>query len=56
MGVLIILMALYLSGQEDRGIFEIMIDVGTLLSMPISIPLLWGMFIRRTHLFRHGVF
>jgi len=48
MGVLIILMALYLSGQEDRGIFEIMIDVGTLLSMPISIPLLWGMFIRRT--------
>jgi len=25
-----------------------MIDVGTLLSMPISIPLLWGMFIRRT--------
>ena len=48
MGILIILMALYLSGQEDRGIFEIMIDVGTLLSMPISIPLLWGMFIRRT--------
>ena len=48
MGALIILMALYLSGQEDRGIFEIMIDVGTLLSMPISIPLLWGMFIRRT--------
>ena len=48
MGVLIILLALYLSGQEDRGIFEIMIDVGTLLSMPISIPLLWGMFIRRT--------
>lgn len=48
MGVLIILMALYLAGQEGRGIFEIMIDVGTLLSMPISIPLLWGMFIRRT--------
>jgi len=50
MGVLIILMALYLSSLpgNDRGIFEIMIDVGTLLSMPISIPLLWGMFIRRT--------
>jgi len=49
MGILVVLMALYFAQQGGgRGIFEIMIQVGTLLSMPITIPLLWGMFIRRT--------
>ncbi|MBU2979921.1 hypothetical protein [Alteromonas sp. C1M14] len=48
MGVFIILLAMYFAGQEGIGIFEVMISVGTLLSTPITIPLLWGLFIRRT--------
>ncbi len=48
MGFLIVLLSLYFAQQDGTGIFEIMIKVGTLLSMPITIPLLWGMFIRRT--------
>jgi len=45
---LIVLLALYFAQQDGSGIFEIMLQVGTLLSMPITIPLLLGMFIRQT--------
>lgn len=48
MGILIILLALYFAQQDGKGIFEIMIQVGTLLSTPITIPLLLGLFFRRT--------
>lgn len=48
MGFLVVLLALYFAHQDGSGIFEIMLKVGTLLLMPITIPLLWGMFIRRT--------
>ena len=48
MGILVVLLALYFAQQDGKGIFEIMISVGTLLLMPITIPLLWGMFIRKT--------
>jgi len=48
MGILVVLLALYFAQQDGSGIFEIMIRVGTLLLMPITIPLLLGMFIRRT--------
>ncbi|WP_274620387.1 sodium:solute symporter family transporter [Colwellia maritima] len=48
MGFMIVLLALYFAQQDGSGIFEIMLQVGTLLSMPITIPLLLGMFIRHT--------
>jgi len=48
MGVFIILLALWLAKQEGKGIFEIMLDVGALLMSPIQIPLMWGLFIKRT--------
>ncbi len=48
LGVLIILLALYFAQQEGKGIFEIMLDVGALLAVPIAVPLLWGLFFRRT--------
>lgn len=48
MGLLIVLLALYFAQQDGSGIFDIMLQVGTLLSMPITIPLLLGMFIRQT--------
>jgi hypothetical protein len=48
MGVLVILLALYLAQQKGKGIFEIMLDIGALLMTPIQIPLMWGLFIKRT--------
>ncbi|MGO3385372.1 MAG: sodium:solute symporter family transporter, partial [Acinetobacter guillouiae] len=48
MGFIIVLLALYFAQQDGSGIFGIMLQVGTLLSMPITIPLLLGMFIRQT--------
>lgn len=48
MGVLIIALALYLAQQKGKGIFEIMLDVGALLMSPIQIPLMLGLFVRRT--------
>ncbi|MFK7934150.1 MAG: hypothetical protein AB8G22_11625 [Saprospiraceae bacterium] len=48
MGFLVVILALYFAQQDGSGIFEIMLKVGTLLLMPITIPLLWGMFIRKT--------
>ena len=48
MGMLIILLALYFAQQDGKGVFEIMIQVGTLLSTPITIPIFLGLFFRRT--------
>ena len=48
MGVIIILLALHIAGQKGKGIFEIMLDIGALLLVPIQIPLMWGLFIRKT--------
>ena len=48
MGILVVFLSLYFAQQDGSGIFEIMLKVGTLLLMPITIPLLWGMFIRQT--------
>jgi len=48
MGVLVIFLSLYLAQQKGKGIFEIMLDIGALLMTPIQIPLMWGLFIRRT--------
>jgi SSS family transporter len=48
MGVFILLLALYMAQAKGKGIFEIMLDVGALLMTPIQIPLMWGLFIKRT--------
>ena len=48
LGGMIILLALYFAQQSGVGIFEIMLDVGALLAVPIAIPLLWGLFFRQT--------
>lgn len=48
LGFMMILLALYFAQQNGKGIFEIMLDVGALLAVPIAIPLLWGLFFRRT--------
>ncbi|MEX0329791.1 MAG: hypothetical protein AB3N64_00075 [Puniceicoccaceae bacterium] len=48
LGVCIVTLALYFSMGEGKGIFDIMLDIGTLLLTPMALPLVWGMFIRKT--------
>ena len=48
MGVLVIFMALFLAQQKGKGIFDTMLDIGALLMSPIQIPLMWGLFVKRT--------
>ena len=48
MGILVIFLALYLAQQNGKGIFEVMLDIGALLLTPIQIPLMWGLFVKRT--------
>jgi len=48
MGVFILILALFIAQTKGKGIFEIMLDIGALLMSPIQIPLMWGLFIKRT--------
>ncbi|MCY4745910.1 hypothetical protein NYO99_13075 [Pelomonas sp. UHG3] len=47
-GILVILMAQFYQSLSHLSLFEIMMQVGTLLQSPILVPLFFGMFIRRT--------
>ena len=47
LGLLIIQLALYFSGTKGAGIFEHMLALGSMLVMPMSIPLLIALFVRR---------
>lgn len=46
-GVTIIGLSLYFAAADGKGIFEWMLDIGALLAMPMAIPMLMAMFIRR---------
>jgi SSS family transporter len=48
LGLIIILLAIYFSQQDGKGIFEIMLDMGALVATPMAVPMFWGMFVRRT--------
>jgi SSS family transporter len=45
--VLIMLAALWFASMRHLTIFELMVNFGTMVALPISIPLIWGMFVRR---------
>lgn len=47
LGLSIILIAIYLSEQEGKGVFDFMLEVGAILGMPMSVPMLLGLLIRR---------
>ena len=47
-GLFIISIATYLAGTEGKGIFEHMLNVGALLAVPMAVPTLMGLFIRRS--------
>lgn len=46
-GLIIIGLSLYFAASKGKGIFAWMLDVGALLAMPMAIPMLMAMFIRR---------
>lgn len=47
LGVCIIQLALYFSGTKGAGIFEHMLALGSMLVMPMSIPLFLALFVKR---------
>ncbi|MEZ6190940.1 MAG: hypothetical protein R3C45_06560 [Phycisphaerales bacterium] len=47
-GTMTILLAIYLSNAEGKGVFEHMLTLGAVMSLPMSVPLLLAMFIRKT--------
>jgi SSS family transporter len=47
-GVLVILMAQFFQSLKGLSLFDLMMQVATLLQSPILVPLFFGMFIRRT--------
>jgi Na+/proline symporter len=46
-GILIILIALQFASWRHLTIFELMVNFGNWVALPISIPLVWGLFVRR---------
>ncbi|MEL7473392.1 MAG: hypothetical protein AAGK04_08745 [Planctomycetota bacterium] len=48
LGAIIITLALYFSGNSgDKGVFEFMLDVGAIVGLPMAIPMMLALFIRR---------
>jgi solute:Na+ symporter, SSS family len=47
-GILVILMAQFFQSLQHMSLFDLMMQVSTLLQSPILVPLFFGMFIRRT--------
>lgn len=47
MGVLIVLAALWFASLKEVPIFDMMVNFGAWVAVPISVPLIWGMFLRR---------
>ena len=45
-GAVIIYLAFYFSQVEGKGVFELMLNVGALLALPMGLPLLMALFIR----------
>ena len=48
MGLIVIALALRFSMSENKGVFELMLNLDAVLAVPLVIPLVMGMFFRRT--------
>ncbi len=46
-GIIIILMTLYFVNGEGKGVFEHMLTLGAVLALPLAVPMLLAMFVRR---------
>lgn len=47
-GILVIIVALFFSSLKELSLFELMMQVSTMIQVPLLVPLLFGMFIKRT--------
>lgn len=47
-GVTIIGLALYFASRDDKGVFELMLNLGAMLALPLAVPMLLAMLIRKT--------
>ena len=47
MGVLVIVAALTFSRWKEMGLFDLMLQFGALIALPYSVPLIWGVLIKR---------
>lgn len=47
LGVLIVGLALYFSGVDGKGVFEGMLNIGAVVALPMSIPMMLALFVRR---------
>jgi SSS family transporter len=47
LGAAIILIAIYLSRQEGKGVFDFMLEVGAVLGMPMAVPMLLALLIKK---------
>lgn len=47
MGILVIIAALTFSTWKDIGLFDLMLQFGGLIALPYSVPLIWGILIKR---------
>ncbi|MEM6334638.1 MAG: hypothetical protein AAF823_15000 [Planctomycetota bacterium] len=46
-GLAIIALAAYFAGKEGDGVFDIMLDIGSMLALPMAIPMILALFIRK---------
>lgn len=47
-GVLVVLIALYISTLKDMDLFNVMMQFSSLMALPYIIPLVWGVVIKKT--------
>src|SRR4029077_17274836 len=45
--VLIVLASIWFASMSHLTIFDLMVNFGNMVGVPIAIPLIWGMFVRR---------
>ena len=46
-GLMIVGLTLYFAAQDGKGVFELMLDIGSMLALPLAVPMALAIFIRR---------
>ncbi len=46
-GLVIVALTLYFANQDGKGVFEIMLDIGSMLALPLAVPMALAILIRR---------
>ena len=46
-GLIIIALTLYFANQDGQGVFEIMLDIGSMLALPLAVPMALAIVVRR---------